>query len=165
MAKFILIRATINSGKTTTASLVYTELLKHAEVEHMFNGEKPVSVNGLVYREDGTVEDFNAALTINGKTVCILSAGDNANDTREALDWLLRDYNFDIIICCSRSQNKAGSVYRMLIEKYFPNHELVLETTTIHDTDPDQKYSVKKKIVDEIVKKVLEEVNNTPIVI
>ncbi|WP_129022070.1 hypothetical protein [Edaphocola flava] len=164
MAKFILIRSTINSGKTTTASLVYTELLQHAEIEHMFNSEQ-IKVNGLIYREDGTVEDFNAALTINGKTVCILSAGDNANDTKRELNWLLRDYNFDIIICCSRSQNKTGSVYRMLIEEYFTKHELILETSTNYTHDTNEMHSVKKDIVDDIVKKVLSEVNDTQIVI
>lgn len=159
MAKFILIKAPMNSGKTTTTSLVYSELLKHANQDHIFNGNE-VKINSLMYRDDGSVFDFCAILTIDDKTVAILSAGDVASDFIDAIDWLLSEFDCDVIICCSRSQNKGGSVYRTLLENYLPNNELILQTSPSYSSDPKQKTSIKKDIVDLIVNKVLETVKD-----
>lgn len=57
MAKFIIIRGTKDSGKTTTAGLVYIELLKIAETKHSFNG-KDVETNSLEYNKEMEIDRF-----------------------------------------------------------------------------------------------------------
>ena len=58
MTKLIIIRGQQNSGKTTTAGLVYSELLRISKKEHKFNG-KDVEVNSLEFNKDtGTLLDF-----------------------------------------------------------------------------------------------------------
>jgi hypothetical protein len=153
MAELIIIRAEQNSGKTTTAGLVYQELLKLADKEHVFNNRN-VNENSLKYNQNGSIIDFTAILTIRNKKIGIASAGDNASDTRKIINIFI-EINVDVIICCARSINRNGSTYRMLIDDFSQTNNIALEIFTKYILDKDLKNEVKKQIVDKIVEKIL----------
>lgn len=127
---FLIIRGKQNAGKSTTAALLYSELLKRPECDpnHLFKDHtspifKLVSQNSLVPLGKGTYWDFAAILTliVGGKTirVAIISAGDIPNDLcNEIKDVLNQGLLIDFIVCCSRTINKKGSSYRMLQDNY-----------------------------------------------
>lgn len=154
MAEFIIIRAGQNSGKTTTTGMVYQELLEHAEKEHIFNN-KSVEKDSLRLSSKGEAWDFSAILTINGKKVGIVSAGDIAEDTKKAITILI-DIKVEVIICCARSVNRKGSTYRMLLDEFSKKHRIALEVFTKNSPDKNLKYEIKKPIVEQVVKATLD---------
>lgn len=158
MAQFIIIRGGQNSGKTTTAGLVYKELLKHAEAEHIFNNIT-VFQGSLVFDLDGVTNDFSAIVTIKNKKVGIISAGDIKKDLKDEITVFI-NINIDIIICCARSINRTGSSYRMILEDFSVTHKIAMEIFTEYSNDDKLKHSVKKNVVDCIVGKVLNIVEN-----
>ena len=142
MAKFIIIRGTKDSGKTTTAGLVYIELLKIAETKHSFNG-KDVETNSLEYnKENGNLIDFKVILTIKSKKIGIVSAGDVANWLEKDIDNFIKE-NLDIIICCTRSRNVKGSGQRMIIEKFSINNQILKEVWSKRSPIKDDKEIIK----------------------
>lgn len=154
MAKIIIIRGTQQSGKTTTTGLVYQELLKICAKEHKFNNIQ-VDKNSLIYSENGDTVDFTAILNSRNKTIGIVSAGDVANDLEIEINIFIK-INIDIIICCARSKNIAGSSYRRILDKFSETNTVVLEIFTEHSENKEHKNEVKKKVVDKIVGKVKE---------
>ena len=56
MAEIIIIRGKQNSGKTTTAGLVYKELLKYCDNKHIFNNSE-VKGDNIIYNNDN-ISDF-----------------------------------------------------------------------------------------------------------
>jgi len=147
--KIIIIKGKMNSGKTTTAGLVYSELLKIAEPKHTFKG-KNVTTNSLQYNSAGNLKDFTAVLVIGNTTVGIISAGDIAKDLKVQIEIMI-SLNIDILICCTRSVNRSGSAYRMVMENYSKEHEIIKELSPQYIKDATQKYDVKKRMVGEIV--------------
>ena len=154
MAKLIIIRAAQNSGKTTTAGLVYKELLKYAERRHSFNG-KDVDKDSLILNDKGETLDFEAKLTINKKVVVIISAGDYVVELRAKIKISI-EIDVDVIICCTRSVNRQGSAYRMILNEFATTNPIELEVFTKYSEEITLKYEVKKGIVDEIIKMTLE---------
>lgn len=152
MAEFIIIRGNQQSGKTTTTGLVYQELLKICDNRHEFD-DKEVDRDSLKYDENGNTYDFKAVLTFKDKKIGIISAGDIASDVRVNLKAQI-DRNIDIIICCARSRNVAGSTYKMIIDEFTKANNIALEIFTKFSVDKNEKYSIKKDTVDKIVSKV-----------
>ncbi|MBI5539672.1 MAG: hypothetical protein HY951_06405 [Bacteroidia bacterium] len=153
MAKIIIIRGTQQSGKTTTAGLVYRELLQYCNKEHKFNGST-VNTDSLIIKND-TVIDFKAELTCNNKKIGILSAGDIANDVRDNLNIFI-NIKIDVIICCARSVNRIGSTYRMIMDDFSKKNEIALEIFTEYSNVKSEKFTIKNGIVNTILKKILE---------
>lgn len=156
MAEFIIIRGRQSSGKTTTAGLVYQELLNHCDKSHKFN-DRTVNTDSLEYSDDGlqATIDFTAELVCKNKKIGIISAGDVARAVRITLN-LFISTNIDIIICCARSVNKEGSTYRMLIDEFLINNSKALEISTEYSDNISNKYEIKSHVVETIINKVLE---------
>ena len=152
MAEFIIIRGNQQSGKTTTTGLVYQELLRICDNRHEFDN-KEVDRDSLKYDANGNTYDFKAVLTFKDKKIGILSASDIASDVRVNLKAQL-ERNIDIIICCARSRNVAGSTYKMIIDEFKEANNIALEIFTKYSVDTNEKYSIKKDTVDKIVSKV-----------
>lgn len=150
MIKFILIRGQRNSGKTTTAGLVYTELLKICETKHNFNG-KEVESNGLqLNKQTGALYDFKAILKNNGKSIGIVSAGDDRNELEKEINTFIR-IGINLILCCSRSRDVKGSSYRMIKDKFFKENIILKEVWVSYSPNSEDKLIVKSKSVDEII--------------
>lgn len=150
MAKIIIIRGERNSGKTTTSGLVYSELLKISEKEHKFNN-KTVTENSLIFdKKTGDLFDFNAVLTVSGKRIGIVSAGDVAKDLKVQLNIFI-EINIDIIICCARSRNVDGSSYKMIINDFSKQNPILKEVWTKFSSRKEEKETVKKQTVEEVL--------------
>ena len=158
MAKFIIIRGKGNSGKTTTAGLVYSELLKISETKHRFNG-KDVESNSLKYKKDsGDLFDFISILTINSKKIGILSAGDVSIELEKNINSFI-NIGIEIIICCSRSRKVKGSSYKMIIDKFSKNNKIIKEVWVSYSANKADKESIKMHSVLEIIKIVNDNVS------
>lgn len=153
MAELIIIRGEQNSGKTTTAGLVYQELLKHADKKHKFNDQE-VILNSLRLSNKGETWDFTAILNIGGKQIAIVSAGDVASILKVKISILI-EIEVDIIICCSRSVNRTGSSYRMILDTFAKENNIALEIYTKFSKNKQEKDEVKQAVVKRIVDKVL----------
>lgn len=151
MAKIIIIRGERNSGKTTTTGLVYSELLKISEKEHKFNN-KTVTENSLVYdKKTADLFDFNAVLTVKGKTIGIVSAGDVAKDLKIQLNIFI-EINIDIVICCARSRKVEGSSYKMILDDFSKQNPILKEVWTKFSPKKEEKETIKKHTVEEVLK-------------
>jgi len=150
MTKFIIIRGQQNSGKTTTAGLVYIELLKICETRHIFDG-KEVEVNSLKYNKNtGALFDFTAILKVNGESIGIISAGDIQNELENEINNFIK-IGVNLIICCSRSRNVKGSSYRMIKSKFSKENNILKEIWVSYSPDDKDKLKVKTKSVSEII--------------
>ena len=147
--KIILIRGTMNSGKTTTSGLVYSELVKISEKEHTFNG-KIVTENSLQFNKKNEVIDFTSVLIIGKLKVGIISAGDIAADLKCNIEVMI-SLDVDILICCARSRNQEGSSYRIILDDFSEEHEILAEFWIEFSNDYEQKDSVKQTTVKKII--------------
>lgn len=147
--QIILIRGTMNSGKTTTSGLVYSELVKISEKEHTFNGKK-VTENSLQFNKKNEVIDFTSILIIGKLKVGIISAGDIATDLKCNIEIMI-SLDIDILICCARSRNQKGSSYRMISDDFSKEHEIIGEFWTEFSKVCEQKDSVKQTTVKKII--------------
>jgi len=154
MSEIIIIRGYQNSGKTTTAGLVYQELLTICDKIHKFN-DKDVFMDSLLYNDKGETKDFTAILTFGKTTVGIKSDGDDAKNVKKGIEDFI-ELKIDIIICCARSRNVTGSVIRMIIDEFSDTNPIVLNKFTNYSINKDEKYKIKKETVGIIINKVKE---------
>ncbi|NQY31421.1 MAG: hypothetical protein HRT69_18390 [Flavobacteriaceae bacterium] len=152
--KIIIIRGTMNSGKTTTSGLLYSELVKIAEKEHSFN-RKDVTENSLKFNEKNEVIDFTSVLIIGKLKIGIVSAGDIAKDLKRDIKIMI-SLDIDILICCARSKDQEGSSYRMILENFSKEHTIIKEFWTEYSNDSEQKNSIKMKTVKGIINLIKE---------
>lgn len=161
MAQFVIIRGTQNSGKTTTAWMVYQYLSPMTDhgsyhIFNVWNGDvrTPAPIPYLLnVRDVDGCPDFKAILTILDKKVGITSAGDWAETVEQDVDDFLQR-GVDIIICCTRSRNCANSAYRLVEEKYAPNYS-IQDFGVTWDKDPDKMWDVKQPTALQVVEFVL----------
>lgn len=146
--KIIIIRGSINSGKTLTTGLLYSKLLTIATVNHVFNWEN-VSSNWLVENNSGSFYDFTSILTIGKVRVGIISAGDIAKYLKIDIETMITN-NVDVLICCARSINRAGSCYRMIIDDYSEKHSIIKEIWPKYSKDETKKNEIKNDAINEI---------------
>lgn len=162
MENYIIIRAGVNSGKTTTAGLLFEEIRKTAEYSKIFN-YRLIEQAELEYNEHGGLYDFIGVLIINGKVIVIISRGDVAKDLEDLLDKLKqtevilhltsgRSNKIDLIICCARSQYRKGSTIEMLTKR--------IEEANSFEVWPDwsenveNKLSIKRKAIETIISRI-----------
>lgn len=140
----------MNSGKTTTSGLLYSELVKIAKTkQHIFDGKK-VKKDSLKFNDRNEVEDFTSILEIGNLKVGIVSAGDVAKDLKVNIQMMI-DSNVDILVCCARSKNREKSAYRMILNDFSKKHEIIKEFWVEYSDDSKQKNSIKMKTIKEII--------------
>ena len=89
------------------------------------------------------------------KKIGIISAGDDPNDLERKINNFIKK-EIEIIICCARSRNVKGSSYRMIIDKFSKNNKILKEVWVSHSPNRDEKETIKKQSVSEIIKAVNE---------
>lgn len=150
MTKFLIITGTRDSGKTTTAGMVYKKLLPCVEKEenvHLSDGNgKTLPIDDPLL-ENGKPKDFIAYLELKDKKVVIVSIGDYPEYLENQIKVYLDNVNY--FVCCLRTRDREGSTRRMLVTNYanYPMEEF----WTVHSEDEAQKYAVKEEVVDKIV--------------
>lgn len=145
-----IIEGNPNSGKTTTAWLVYLQLLqKGGEIEffHLFrNGhyeipkvsEEPLK-DFATYMPDGNSKrlyDFCAIIKIYGSRIAIFSAGDNDIAINQAFKWLA-ELEIEVFVGCSRSHGNPSVRQELLAheEEYRIIYHRVYSDYTMSDID------------------------------
>lgn len=154
MTKFLIITGTRDSGKTTTAGMVFKKLLPCAcpkEKVRLTDGDgKALPIDHSLI-ENGKPMDFIAYLEVKDKKVAIVSIGDYP----EYLEKQIKIYldKVDYIVCCLRTHNREGSTRRMLLTNYanYPMEEF----WTVYSNDKSQKYAVKEELVEKIISLII----------
>ena len=151
MTEFIIIKGTINSGKTTTAGMVYKELLPRSAQPHYFNKRESFTNGLIICDEYGSWRDFSAELTINNKTIAIVSAGDVRAVLKKEIEYFLNK-NVNVLIICLRTYNRQGSSRQMVYTDYpdYPKTEFL----TPYSRDICKREEIKKDVVKLIVEKI-----------
>ncbi len=147
MTKFIIITGTRDSGKTTTAGMVYKKLFPCAKSVRLTDGDgKKLPIDDSLI-ENSKPKDFIAYLEVKDRIVAIVSIGDYP----EYLDEQIKIYldKVDYFVCCLRTHNREGSTRKMLLTKYanYPMEEF----WTVYSENEAQKYLVKEEVVEKIV--------------
>ena len=148
--KFLIIRGKQDSGKTTTAGMVYKKLLPYADKKENVlladGNEKMLPIDDPLI-ENGEPKDFIAYMEVKGKKISIVSLGDYP----EYLERQIKVYldKVDFFVCCLRTRNREGSARKMLFTGYaaYPKEEF----STVRSENESQKYLVKEEVVEKIV--------------
>lgn len=147
MTEFLIITGTRNSGKTTTAGMVYKRLLPQAKIVMLTDAYGRELPNNHPLLEDEVPIDFIAYLEIKGKKIAIVSIGDYPQYLEQRIESYIDKVDF--FVCCLRTHNREGSARKMLLSKYanYPRKEF----RTVHSEGEAQMFSIKDKVVEEIV--------------
>ena len=151
MTKFLIITGTRDSGKTTTAGMVYKKLLPCAKNVRLTDGDgKVLPIDDLLF-ENEKPKDFIAYMEVNGRKVAIVSIGDYPDYLEKQIKIYLD--KVDYFVCCLRTRDREGSTRRMLLTNYanYPMEEF----WTVHSEDESQKYYVKEEVVEKIVSTIM----------
>ena len=140
-----------NRGKTTTAGMLYKKLKPKAKDAHLFGVYGKELANDHPLIENGKPIDFVAHLEMGDKKVVIISMGDCPKYLEEKIDLFIDKVNY--LVCCLRTQNRAGSARKMLLTKYanYPKEEF----WTVHSEDITEMYLVKQGVVDRIEARIM----------
>lgn len=151
--ELIIIKGAINRGKTTTAALVHNELTwyNHAKLIWLMLDNHCIPVES-----EDLVPNFRSAIVYKGKTICIVSHGDNLDCFEEYVNEVIPWYNPDILIVCSRT---SGYVCDKIWERFgsIIKDENIFTLTPNHKSaDEKDKVTVKKDLVSEIMNRINE---------
>ena len=123
MKKMYVIYGERDSGKTHTMWLVLAHILGRGAklVLPMFHAEKPLTYDEIMARKE-QLSDFRAVVEWYDKKIMLFSAGDELDEWkywgfRRHINWASQN-DIDYVICCARSRNIEGSVYRELKDVY-----------------------------------------------
>lgn len=125
MKQIFVIYGERDSGKSHTMWLLLCKLLKHGAkiIGPMYHVIKPYTYEEVM-AERSQLPDFRAVVEWNGKRIMLLSAGDYLIDCywgfRMHMEWA-NEQGVDYVVCCSRSRNRKGSIYRELMDVYRGN--------------------------------------------
>lgn len=162
MKDFIIIRAGVNGGKTTTCALLFEELNKQADFAKIYNYSFE-ELESLPFNKEGDHLDFIAIIIIGGIVVVIISQGDVAKNLEEILDRLadkslitkLTNGQADWItftVCCARSIHRKNSTLDMLYKRIEERSRK--EFWTVKSENKIEKYSAKLPIVQKIIEQI-----------
>jgi len=146
MTKFLIITGKQNSGKTTTAGMVYKSLWPHAINVHLTDADGNDLPTDHPLIENGKPIDFIANMKVKGKKVVIVSLGDYPEYLKRQIEIYLNEVVY--FVCCLRTRDRKGSTRRMLYSDYvhYPKEEFWTEFSD----DKSQRLEVKRKVVDKI---------------
>lgn len=120
MKRMFVIYGQVNSGKTHTMWLVLNHLLENdnIDLEIHIHHEPLLNINSVLSRP-GEIPDFHAIVRNkqNGRRMAIWSAGDSLNHPSYGFNFYMRwaeENDVDFIVCTSRSQDRAGSIFHEL---------------------------------------------------
>lgn len=162
MEDFVIIRAEVNGGKTTTCALLFEELKKHADFAKIYNYHFE-EMESLPFNKEGDHLDFIAIIIIGGIIVIIISQGDVAKHLEDILD-MLKDKNLikkltngladsiSFIVCCARSIHRKNSTLDMLYKRIDEGSRK--EFWTVKSENKKDKYAAKLPIVDKIIEHI-----------
>jgi len=163
MEKYIIIRAGVNGGKTTTCALLFEELKKRADFAKLYT-YRFEELKSLPIKNEGDHGDFIAIIIIKGIVIVIISQGDVAIDLKNILESFedkslinqltngLAD-SITYIVCCARSMYKKNSTIDMLYNKV--HEDLRKEFWTVKSENKNDRYKVKHPIVRHIIEHIL----------
>jgi hypothetical protein len=143
----ICIWHTANKGKTETVRKFAKQLI--TEYQPYTVVYKSTKDESIVPEKD----DFILVLSINGKTIGIVSKGDDGYDSEEKFNELAVKYKCDLIICASRTRGETVKAVDRLGKKY-GFEEIWTSTYQIHDDEKmcEQLNKLKAKQLLELVK-------------
>lgn len=146
MTKFLIITGTQNSGKTTTAGMLYKSLWQQAMNVHLTDANGEVLPIDHLLIENGEPMDFIANMEVEGKKVVIVSLGDYPDYLKRQIEIYLNEVVY--FVCCLRTRDREGSTRRMLYADYanYPKEEYWTE----YSGDKSLKFKVKEKVVERI---------------
>jgi hypothetical protein len=164
MKDFIIIRAGVNGGKTTTCALLFEELNKQADFAKIYN-YRFEELESLPFNKKGNHRDFIAIIIIGGVVVVIISQGDVAKHLERILDrladksWIKKLTNDEadsitFAVCCARSIHRKNSTLDMLYKRIEEGSRK--EFWTVKSENKKDKYSAKLPIVQKIIKQIKE---------
>lgn len=119
MKRMFVIYGQMNSGKTHTMWLVLNHLRDAGLVLETDIHHGPFLSVDDVLNSPGEIPDFHAIVRNrqNGRRIAIWSAGDSLNHPsygfRSYMRWA-EENGVDFIVCTSRSQDRAGSIFHEL---------------------------------------------------
>ncbi len=160
MSNYAIIRAKINSGKTTTCGLLYEKLLKESEYSRLYNSRLEL-ITKLEYGDDGNLYDFVAIIVIDGFVIVIVSRGDVADDLEELLDKIELEISalcdnlytvIDLFVCCGRSVMREGSTIEMLYDRVESTNRQ--DFWTLRSPNFEDRIKVKEGVIGQITKHI-----------
>lgn len=159
--ELILLKGKKDSGKTTTAKMVYEDLKKEAE-------EEPIYIeldDDLEDNEKG--DDFKAIIKIQNKIVHIISRGDARNYFRDHIfPQYDKNTNVEILILCVRTEEQDARINGPMEDFVINWFNNIIEKKTYFQMNfvknaDDCKgiIEAKKETAQEIVKYIIDEIS------
>lgn len=147
--ELIIIRGRQNDGKTTTITMLHTELVARS------NSVRLLKTNGDYLPVGNEVRDFRSVIDIKEKRIAIISAGDSDDVLNEEMEELIYEYRPDIMVACARAQDREGSAYRMLKENYADLIKEENEFWTEWTENRDDAITIKQGVVEKIANRIM----------
>ncbi len=122
MKRMFVVYGKKDSGKSHTMWLLLSHLLKEGAkiIAPMYHVANPFTYEHIIESKN-PLPDFRAVVDWKGKKVMLLSAGDylvhHYWGFRMHMKWAI-EQDVDYVVCCSRSQNRKGSIYKELMDVY-----------------------------------------------
>ena len=122
MKRMFVVYGKKDSGKSHTMWLLLSHLLKEGAkiIAPMYHVANPFTYEQIIESKN-PLPDFRAVVDWKGKKVMLLSAGDylvhHYWGFRMHMKWAI-EQDVDYVVCCSRSQNRKGSIYKELMDVY-----------------------------------------------
>lgn len=115
--KLIVVRSNGNKGKTTTIWMVLYALMSQKAIVNHFHDYSGRNTPPAIMPPVGSLPDFEADVTWNGKHIIIFSYGDTPKIVKDLMDKALAKHP-DYIVCASRSQDRNNSTWRLFKSIY-----------------------------------------------
>jgi hypothetical protein len=169
--KVHIITGNPNTGKTTTAWLIYLLLKEKGKVEYfrVFHDgkyeilpESQTPLNEIETYPDyyGTIMalDFCALIVVNNIRVAIFSPGDNAETIEIGFNWE-QQVNPDVFIGCCR--NSFNSYARCKLHEYEKEYDMSLHRVykDYDEADFENAKESRKALAQKIVDNIIEDIN------
>jgi len=119
--KLIILRGQRDAGKTTTCGMIYSDLLSKTTEAHQYNGIKQTG-DARRYHDNGALVDFTAVITVAKLKIGIISAGDDDDPLKLAIEVMIIA-KVDVLICCTRTHKRKGSSYLMIEKDYSKTYD------------------------------------------
>lgn len=122
MKRMFVVYGKKDSGKSHTMWLLLSHLLKEGAkiIAPMYHVANPFAYEHIMESKN-PLPDFRAVVDWKGKKIMLLSAGDylvhHYWGFRMHMKWAI-EQEIDYVVCCSRSQNRKGSIYKELMDVY-----------------------------------------------